>query len=479
MNLQLFSAKKYIFFRREQPETRGNKEKTAVSSRRTAAVFCFCLVSVFFSGTAFAQNPFPYTNSMTSVSRAEWDAARFSSGISMDVEKAGIVMPADRGTAVNRINMNLPLLLKDALLSLPVDSSVNLGDAVLQGTITLSQLTNIIDEGKRTPSFFSAGMDSLNINHSIALSDIGGLLVGHTVPYTPDTPLETVPSRPYTGIIIDARGNLPVQGEYTSAQTEPCFFPKVWDENMNLIYERNMVFPETAKRDGIVAYSDSIDEKEYRDRIGRDPLHITARKVYGINRTDPVISRADALKILGVPENLELLKNGRVVILIDTPLISYEVHPPVKEAPYYVTYRDIAEYFRQTEPDTVSVSDTYKGITITVNDLRFKADSPELLPEENDRLDTIAEALKTAVQSFPYTILVEGHTADVGKPAGQLELSIQRAQKIIDEMVSRGVPAGVFSYIGHGGTIPIAPNDTNEGRALNRRVEITLQPKIQ
>ena len=129
------------------------------------------------------------------------------------------------------------------------------------------------------------------------LANIGILMIKHRYPYSPKEPIQQVASRRYTGIIIDARGSLPVQGEFIQDQVDTCFFPTIWDDNMNLLYEKNMTNAAIAQKDGIVHYDYSDDESRYRDRIGTDPLRIRARKVYGVNRTDPVISRSDALKI--------------------------------------------------------------------------------------------------------------------------------------------------------------------------------------
>ena len=92
-----------------------------------------------------------------------------------------------------------------------------------------------------------------------------------------------------------------------SDRLTPSLFPKVWDASMNLVYEKNMVNPDTARQRGIVHYASSLEEGELSDRIGDDPLRIVARRVFGKNRTDPVISRDDALKILTDPANRKLL----------------------------------------------------------------------------------------------------------------------------------------------------------------------------
>lgn len=115
--------------------------------------------------------------------------------------------------------------------------------------------------------------------------------------------------------------------------------------------------------------------------------------------------------------------------------------------------------------------ETPAGIRLSVRDIKFKADSAEVLASEKSRLDEIADVLKLAPNS---QFLIEGHTASVGKPAGEQKLSEERAKNIAAELAKRGIPAANFICKGHGGNKPIASNDTNEGRAQNRRVEITI-----
>lgn len=111
------------------------------------------------------------------------------------------------------------------------------------------------------------------------------------------------------------------------------------------------------------------------------------------------------------------------------------------------------------------------GIRLSIRDIKFAPDSAQVLPGESSRLDEIAEVLKMAPNA---QLLVEGHTASVGKPTGEQTLSEQRAKKIAEELKARGVKAGAFICRGFGGTKPVASNETPEGRAQNRRVEITI-----
>lgn len=124
-----------------------------------------------------------------------------------------------------------------------------------------------------------------------------------------------------------------------------------------------------------------------------------------------------------------------------------------------------------TDKNNMVFEETPAGIRLSVRDIKFKADSADVLPGEKSRLDEIAEVLKLAPNS---QFLIEGHTAAVGKPAGEQKLSEERAKNIAAELSKRGIPAANFICRGHGGNKPIASNSTNEGRAQNRRVEITI-----
>lgn len=111
------------------------------------------------------------------------------------------------------------------------------------------------------------------------------------------------------------------------------------------------------------------------------------------------------------------------------------------------------------------------GYMLVIRDLQFVANSAELLPDEKNRLNQIADLLKKVPKN---QILIEGHTARVGDQSDEMQLSLDRAHTIVAEMTKRGVNTGNFITKGSGGTKPVADNETPEGRARNRRVEITI-----
>jgi len=133
---------------------------------------------------------------------------------------------------------------------------------------------------------------------------------------------------------------------------------------------------------------------------------------------------------------------------------------------------DIRKKLEKDQVQDVKVRNDEKGVTLTLDNLRFVADSPDLLPGEEARLDRIATALKAV--SSTRSLLVVGHTADVGTVESQKSLSVERAKRIVEALKNRGIDPGRLLFDGRGGTQPVGDNTSEEGRAKNRRVEITI-----
>ena len=433
--------------------------------------FCTIGIVLSFCSVTFAKEP-----AVEAISSINWITREFKTDINLNTEKANLKMPSGKKTASTQIKSKMPPLIQPAMLSLYETSSRNLSDAVIANQLTLDQVYHVIMNGYKTPDVFTQDMKVLHTTNTLNIKDLSKLLIKHNYAYNPEKPIEYVASRPYTGIIIDARGAYPVHGEYVSSQVYPCFFPQIWDDQMNTVYEKNSASPDIVENLGLVGYHYSENEEDYADRIGVDPLYIKATQVYGRNRTDPVIKHSDALKILTIPENVKLLQEGKVVILLDKSNLIYDISIPEKDITYYVQYNAIKQYFYENKVPGITVSDSIDGILFSV-DLKFYPDSPELLPSEKGRIEIIAESLKGLLMDDGYTVLIEGHTADVGKPVGQLNLSIERTRTVMNELIAEGLDKGIFTYKGYGGTMPVASNETEAGRAQNRRVDITARPR--
>jgi len=134
----------------------------------------------------------------------------------------------------------------------------------------------------------------------------------------------------------------------------------------------------------------------------------------------------------------------------------------------------IRETLRETGQPDIQVEPNERGVTIQLPDnfIRFDPDSAVLQPSEQRKLDQIAEILRR----YPdRDLLIEGHTALAGTESGRQTLSEERARAVGSYLIQRGVRTPErLTYRGWGANRPLAPNDTPENRARNRRVEITI-----
>ncbi|OJV16153.1 MAG: hypothetical protein BGO21_00400 [Dyadobacter sp. 50-39] len=105
--------------------------------------------------------------------------------------------------------------------------------------------------------------------------------------------------------------------------------------------------------------------------------------------------------------------------------------------------------------------------------LLFTQSEPDLLPESNQELEILADYL---VRNPAPRIELFGHTDDVGDPRKNLLLSFDRVDEVKRYLVSRRIELGRIRGKAFGGELPVAPNDCEANRRLNRRVEIRIVP---
>lgn len=119
----------------------------------------------------------------------------------------------------------------------------------------------------------------------------------------------------------------------------------------------------------------------------------------------------------------------------------------------------------------LTVRETDQGVVLDLNNILFDVDSDQLRPEA---LETL-EAVKKILEKYPNReIRIQGHTDNTGGKKYNIDLSTRRAKSVLNRLVEQGLNGDRMSYKGFGETKPVAPNDTEEGRAQNRRVEILI-----
>jgi outer membrane protein OmpA-like peptidoglycan-associated protein len=129
---------------------------------------------------------------------------------------------------------------------------------------------------------------------------------------------------------------------------------------------------------------------------------------------------------------------------------------------------------RDTIAKIAAVKDDDRGMVITLQgEVLFKTGKWDLKAGAMAKLDQIAEALRGKEQPM----VVFGFTDNVGTRDMNMDLSQKRAQSVRDYLASKGIPQDLISAQGKGPDSPVGDNNTVEGRAENRRVEIVVQPK--
>ena len=139
-------------------------------------------------------------------------------------------------------------------------------------------------------------------------------------------------------------------------------------------------------------------------------------------------------------------------------------------------YQDRQEAALRRDLQGTGVDVVRQGDNITLNmpgNITFAFDSSNLQPQFYPVLDNVASTLNQYNQTV---IEVAGHTDNVGTDAYNQQLSVQRATAVSNYLGSKGILQQRMMVVGAGETRPIASNDTEAGRAQNRRVEITIVP---
>jgi outer membrane protein OmpA-like peptidoglycan-associated protein len=139
----------------------------------------------------------------------------------------------------------------------------------------------------------------------------------------------------------------------------------------------------------------------------------------------------------------------------------------------YQKDKQIRELRESTAGSGIDVTDNGDGILLNLPDVTFAVDSTEISGSFQSALDRVAQSM---IQ-YPNSLIdVYGHTDSTGSDTYNLDLSKRRADAVARYLISRGVSSARIQTQGMGETYPVADNNTAEGRAKNRRVEVKITP---
>ena len=130
--------------------------------------------------------------------------------------------------------------------------------------------------------------------------------------------------------------------------------------------------------------------------------------------------------------------------------------------------------FKELQSSLIQVTNDARGTIISMSDILFETGKANLTADLKTSLAKIAGILLVFKTS---RVIVEGHTDNVGSEEYNQGLSEQRALNVMEFLIEQGVTPSRLTSIGYGFSRPIADNETKEGRAKNRRVDLIVQEK--
>jgi len=202
------------------------------------------------------------------------------------------------------------------------------------------------------------------------------------------------------------------------------------------------------------------------------------------NYVKGVVLDAETHKPLGAKIELHELDSGTLVNLFWSDSVTGSYFSILSEGGLYGLYVESPGYlFESRTFDYVGVSDpkpvvqnfllkaARKGATTVLNNIFFEFDSYEL---KNSSI-TELEKIKTFLQQNPdIHVEIQGHTDNVGNAPYNLELSGKRAMAVFSYLVDQGIDQERVTYKGYGEEKPVASNEDENGRSLNRRIEFEI-----
>lgn len=285
--------------------------------------------------------------------------------------------------------------------------------------------------------------------------------------------------------------------------TDPALFDQVVGELENTlpnVFSLHAVLPETPEAndsgppefvatlspEGLLLIRGRVSNELAREttisfakaRFGSDAVHSTAR-------VDEALPRDWQVRVLTGLDALAHLSNGAVTITPDDVQVLGNTGDPEANA---LIARLLSEKLGEAESFDIKVNyqeklDPVAGLPTpeeciaeikaiqAERKISFEPGSDTIDGASRKTVDAIAEVLK---KCGPIKLVISGHTDSQGRETMNQQLSQARAQAVLNGLRARRVLTSSFNAVGHGETLPIADNKTEEGREENRRIEFEL-----
>ena len=192
------------------------------------------------------------------------------------------------------------------------------------------------------------------------------------------------------------------------------------------------------------------------------------------NPLDASITLVDNTKNLVIATLESNSKTGRYLVSLPSG-VNYGISVKAENYLFHSENFDIPEStgYQEVVKD-IDMKKIDIGSKIVLRNIFFDFNKSTLRPESVYELTQLINLLK---ETPNLKIELSGHTDNVGTASYNLKLSEERAKAVVDYLISKGINSSRLTYKGYGFEQPVATNDTEEGRQLNRRTEFKITEK--
>jgi hypothetical protein len=260
----------------------------------------------------------------------DWEHGSLTLEMTLPLELDGSLFPRARGAAERKIEDACGDIFLASFSALTYSSNASVGEYLAETgrpdgrKAYLANLRELAGRGIKTASVVSPDFRALTVIYIYPFYGTDGVVTPLFTQTRPQ-PLPEFPgyyaTRAFTGLVIYARGDLQAFGKNTIVRCRPALMSRIFylseQQTIEPVLTAGMVEPAVLKARGMLAYARSAEPAAYSERAGDRPLTVTAYAVYGTNDTDIVISQDAARLLLSSEDNRRLLREGRVVVIID------------------------------------------------------------------------------------------------------------------------------------------------------------------
>jgi outer membrane protein OmpA-like peptidoglycan-associated protein/tetratricopeptide (TPR) repeat protein len=254
----------------------------------------------------------------------------------------------------------------------------------------------------------------------------------------------------------------------------------------------NLGYPINTHEDQVALFITSDGKKGY---YSSDTRHTTrlyefdipqelSSRFSRVNYVKGVVQDAQSKKALSADIELIDLKTGQTIERLQSDVMTGEYTAVLPNGSHFGLFINKQNYFNKSlsfdfseKADAngkwvnVLLEPIRKDVDIVLNNIFFDSGKADLRPESFAELDKLQKLLS---QNNTLKVEISGHTDNVGKDTDNQILSQKRAAAVVDYLIAKGINANNIKAIGYGETRPILPNDTEENRQLNRRIEMKI-----